>query len=330
MRTLIVTLILVAALTFAGASPAVDGGGSPPAPAVSLVAPTTAPSVPGCPSFRREAAPLRPVDVIFAEDDSGSMTRSDPAGYRYAAARLAVRYVSTLARGFCNRVGVIHFGSDVGRARQLPLMPVDTTGAELRRALLPGASLGATLFSPALRRARELLGAPIPGRLRIVFVLSDGKPNAPGVGHARELKRIRAAITGLRDVALHVLIIAPRRMAADQKRLWLNLGAASADVVSTADPGRLQRAVTRAVASDLGVTQSAQQTVSASADGRIRVPPLRGQLVVTGLAPHADTQADARHAERPRGPDPARLARRGSRHRTGLRCSGASASRAGR
>ncbi|MDX6719606.1 MAG: von Willebrand factor type domain [Solirubrobacteraceae bacterium] len=264
------------------------------APRVTLTPATPAPSaVPGCPSGSHAdaAASLQPVDAVFVEDDSGSMAGprgSDPQARRYSAAKLAVRFLRGLTPGVCNRIAVVHFGSRVSTARELALVPEPTSRAALQRSLLPGLSLGATHYGPALRRAGHLFGpAPILGRLRVVFLITDGKPNQPGVSAAREIGDIKSAVAGLGGAALHVLVIDRHgRFGAEERAMWDRLGAKTVDRLTGAWAGQLDRALTRAIADDLGISDEAERSISPGVDASIDVPPLRQEFVVTGFALH--------------------------------------------
>ncbi len=271
-------------------------GGTPASAAVPVrltPATATASAVPGCPSPARADAggSLKPVDAVFVEDDSGSMAGSkgsDPLALRYSATKLAVRFLGDLTAGLCNRIAVVHFGSRVATDRQLPLVPEATSQAALERALLPGPSLGATHYGPALRRAGHLFGpAPIAGRLRVVFLITDGKPNQPGVSAAREISDINSAVAVLGGAALHVLVIDRHgRFGAQERAMWDRLGAKTIDRLTGAWGGQLERALTRAIADDLGISDEAERSISPGVDASVDVPPLRQALVVTGFALH--------------------------------------------
>jgi len=130
------------------------------------------------------------IDIVAVVDDSGSMTEgehpSDPAGLRYAAARLLVDLAQS-----GDRVDVVSFSDSVrvvGAGACTVKNPADTTTtcprtvvgeanrAALRAQLQYDGRKGNTRMDLALAMARNLLRSSRDGRAQYVFFLTDGVP----------------------------------------------------------------------------------------------------------------------------------------------------------
>lgn len=141
---------------------------------------------------------LQLIDVIFNEDDSGSMygLGGDPKGVRRAAALSVVRILSRGPKG--SRVGVVHWGSWAPEHLALRLTDVRNKQV-IKQGLAIPPTLGGNNLPLSLARCRELLRASTSNRLPLIFVITDGIEE---VGASAETELLQ-----LPEGCVHVLLV---------------------------------------------------------------------------------------------------------------------------
>lgn len=146
----------------------------------------------------RDLPGLKEVDLVFDEDDSGSMywIGGDPKGVRRAAALSVVKLLQAGSKG--SRVSVVHWGSWAPEHLALPLTDA-RQGPIVKRALEIPPTLGGNNFPASLARCRELLQASSPKRIPLIFVITDGIEEV-GPAAATELSQ-------LPEGCVHVLLV---------------------------------------------------------------------------------------------------------------------------
>lgn len=171
------------------------------------------------------------IDLVVLIDQSGSMwghpeyhpARNDEHQHRIGEVRDIVYRLSENVEetGFVHRVSVIDFDDNASVALSVHELSFDPAepGLALRRskAAVPGAIRGRegvnTNTPEAMRLAIsevDKMGrlAPATGRRRIVFIVTDGRPNIPGVRQAALLGRIQAQAQELADRGVELWVVA--------------------------------------------------------------------------------------------------------------------------
>jgi hypothetical protein len=116
------------------------------------------------------AQKVKRIKSAIAPDDSGSMYASfgDPTGIRYAAAKSIVKWMRKQGGG---RVGVVHWGTDVGQV----LAPVDVRRERraLDRTLQIPPTLGGNNLPAAIRKATDVLLPLDADDVPVVLIITD-------------------------------------------------------------------------------------------------------------------------------------------------------------